>query len=163
MWNILLLILLTFMPLIELRLAIPVGILSGTLNLPFGLSVSGMGFNPLFVFLLATITNIVLGIIVFNLLYIFDEKLKKSRIGKKYIWALEKSQKKIHTYVEKYGIFGLAIFIGVPIPGSGVYMGSLGSFVIGMEKKDFYKGMAMGVLIAATIVTILTVSGMSLF
>ena len=42
-------------------------------------------------------------------------------------------------------------------------MGSLGAFVIGMDKKDFKKGMTIGVLFAATIVTLLTVLGMSLF
>ena len=127
------------------------------------MSISGMGLNPFLVFTIATITNILLGIIVFNILEIFDESLKRSRVGKKYIWALERGQRKIHPYVEKYGILGLAIFIGIPFPGSGVYMGSLGGFVIGMNKKDFYKGMALGVIIAAIIVTLLTIFGKGLF
>lgn len=162
-WNLFLLILLTFLPFVELRLSIPIGILSATLILPFGITISGMGFNPILVFVIATITNIILGILVFNFLYLFDEKLKKSKVGARYIRTLERAQRKIKPYVKKYAIFGLAIFVGIPIPGSGVYMGSLAGFVIGMEKKDFHKGMIFGVLIAATIVTLLTVLGKSLF
>lgn len=162
-WNVLLLMFLSFLPLIELRLAIPLGILSGTMNLPFGISLSGMGLNPLFVFAIASVSDILLGFLLFNLLYLFDNSLKNSRVGRKYILALERAQRKIKPSIDKYGILGLALFIGFPIPGSGVYMGSLGAFVIGMKKKDFYKGMILGVLFASTIVTLLTVLGISLF
>lgn len=152
-----------FLPLIEIRLAIPVGILTGIINLPFGISLSGFGFPPIFVFCLAIIMGFILGFILFNFLTIFDKHLQKSRFSKKYLKLLHHAQKKIHPYVEKYGILGLAIYISLPIPGTGVYMGSLGGYVLGIERKHFYLSLILGVIIAATVVTSLTVLGMMLF
>ena len=60
---------------------------------------------------------------------------------------------------EKYGIIGLALFIGVPLPGSGVYSGALGAYLLGFNFKDYFKAAVLGVLIAATIVTIVSIFG----
>ncbi len=158
-----LLIALTLLPLVELRLSIPVGILIGTMHLPFGISISGMGFNPILVFILVVSINILLGFLLFNLLIIFDKKLIKSRFNGKYLKALDRGQRRIKKYVDKYGTIGLALFIGIPLPGSGVYTGALGGFALGMNKKDFYKATIFGVLIAGIIVTILTLTGMTIF
>ncbi len=161
--QIIILCLITLIPLLELRLAIPVGILSGTINLPYNISMSGLGLNPLLVFSVVIITNILLGILIFHLLWIFDKKLKTTRFAEHYIRALERGQRKIKPYIDKYGILGLAIFISIPFPGSGVYTGSLGAFVIGMKKKDFYIANIIGVIVSGIIVTLLTLFGKSFF
>ena len=62
-------------------------------------------------------------------------------------------------YVEKYGEIGVAIFIGIPLPGSGVYTGSMGSYLLGVSKKDFIIACILGVLIAGTAVTLITLFG----
>ena len=72
---------------------------------------------------------------------------------------VEKTQKKIHKYVEKYGTLGVAIFIGIPLPGSGVYSGAIGSYVLGLSYKKFILAAILGVLIAGIIVTIVTLIG----
>ncbi len=161
--DILILIGLTIIPLVELRLAIPAGILSGTLHLPFNLTVTGLGLSPLIVFPIVIITNFLMGLLVFNLLRNLDFILRKSFIGKYYGKTLDHTRKQIHPYVEKYGVVGAVIFIGIPLPGSGVYTGSIGSFVLGLSRKEFYKASALGILIAGTIVTGLTISGMAIF
>ncbi len=151
------------LPLIEIRLAIPVGILSGAIILPFGIQLNGFGLNPLFVFILAIIMGFILGFILFNSLHIFDKYLQKSRFSKRYLKLLHHAQKKIHPYIEKYGFWGLAVYISLPIPGTGVYMGSLGGYVLGISRKRFYLSLLIGVTTAATIVTILTVLGKTIF
>jgi len=161
--DLLLLILITLLPFVELRLSIPVGILSGTISLPWGITASGFGLNPAIVFLVVSITNIVLGIFLFNLVSVFDRGLRNSKIRNHYSKFMDRSHRKLNPYVEKYGILGVAIFIGIPIPGSGVYMGSLGAFMLGLSKKQFYKASIVGVLIAATLVTLLTITGKTLF
>ncbi|NCN86696.1 small multi-drug export protein [archaeon] len=152
-----------FLPFIEIRLAIPAGILTGLLNLPFGISLKGFGFPPLFVFFLASVMGFLLAFILFNSLHFIDKPLKKSKFGKKYLKLLAHAQNKIKPYVDKYGLFGLAFYISLPIPGSGIYMGSLGGYVIGMEKKKFYMAALMGSTFAALIVTTLVVLGKMAF
>jgi uncharacterized membrane protein len=58
---------------------------------------------------------------------------------------------------------GVAIFIGIPLPGTGVYAAALGSNLIGLSYKKFIIADIIGVLIAGIIVTIITLSGRGLF
>lgn len=153
------LIALSSIPIIELKVAAPIAILSGTVNLPFGMTGTGLGINPFIVFGIVLITNISLGILSFNFLHRFDKRLKMSRMSRKYIKILERYQRKMKKSVEKYGIFSLIFFIGAPLPGSGVCTGSLAAFVSGMSKKQFYISNIIGVLISAAAVTIITVTG----
>lgn len=161
--EILILCLIVIIPFIELRLAIPVGILSGTMSLPWGITISGLGLNPFLVFFIAVVSNTILGILAFNFLIIFDGRLRKTRISKYYSKLLDKSQRRVKKYIEKYGVLGLAIFIGLPIPGSGVYSGSIGAFVLGFSKRNFYIANLMGVTLAGAIITILTLTGKAIF
>ena len=155
--EILILIALTFLPFLELRLAIPVGILATTFHLPYNITLTGFNLNPVLVLTICILANIVLGIIfyefLFKFLHIFERFPKFYKIIDKF---LTKSHKKVKPFVEKYGILGIALFIAVPLPGSGSYSGALGSFVLGISKKDFYIANAIGVTIAGILVTLLT-------
>ena len=161
--ELLILSLITVRPLVELRLSIPVGILAGSIALPYGMTLSGLGLNPIVVLLVAVIVNILLGMILFSFLNIFDERLKRTKIAGPYIKILDRSQRKISRYVDRYGKWGLLFFISLPVPGSGVYTGSIGAFIVGMKKKDFYLANAVGVSIAGILVTLITFFGRNIF
>jgi uncharacterized membrane protein len=160
---ILIVVLLTFMPLVELRLSIPVGILSGSVDLPFGITLSGLGMNFVIVFVIAVLANILLGFALFHIWEFLDERLRHSFLKKPYSRFMNKAHRKLKKFVDKYGVLGVALFIGIPFPGSGVYTGSLGAFVLGLDKKHFYKATIIGVLIAGILVTAITMTGISLF
>ena len=51
------------------------------------------------------------------------------------------------------GELGVAVFIGIPLPGSGVYTGAFGSYLIGLSKRKFAIANVIGVVIAAAAVT----------
>ena len=149
--NIILIIAITFLPFLELRASIPYGILF-----------LKMYWLPVFV--IAVITNIILGPIV----YFFLDKimpifLRIKIIDKIYQKYVEKTQKKIHKYVEKYGEAAVAIFIGIPLPGSGSYSGALAAYLIGLGYKKFIIANIIGVLIAGIVVTIITLTGATVF
>jgi len=76
---------------------------------------------------------------------------------------VEKTQKKIHKLVEKYGELSVAVFVGIPLPGSGVYSGALAAYLIGLDFKKFTIANIIGVLIAGTLVTIISLTGMQAF
>lgn len=160
---ILIIVLLTFMPLVELRLSIPVGILSGSVDLPFGITLSGLGVTPIIVFVIAVLSNILIGFALFHVWELFDESLRNSKVKKPYSKFMDRSHKKLKKFVDRYGVLGVALFIGIPLPGSGVYTGSLGAFVLGLSRKQFYKASILGVLIAGILVTLITLGGISLF
>ena len=139
-------VLLTFVPALELRASIP-----------FGILVAEKPWFPVLV--VAVVANIVLGPIIFFLLDKFIHLLLKISFVDR-IWnrMIQKTQKKIHPLVEKYGILGLSVFIGIPLPGSGVYSGAVGGYLLGFTRKEFYLSTVIGVLIAATAVTIVVMT-----
>ena len=110
------------------------------------------------------LANVILGIIVYLLLDFLIKLLVKIKwIGKCYDKVVERTQHKIEKWVEKYGWIGVGLFIGVPLPGSGVYTGALAAYLIGLKFKKFLMAEILGVLIAAAIVTFVVLSGASIF
>lgn len=161
--QVLTLFLITFMPFVELRLAIPLGILGGSLTFPGGIVISGLGMNPLAVFLICISANFALAIILYYILFKMDKLLRKSRIKNWYSNLRDKSEKKLEPFTKKWGALGVALFIAIPLPGSGVYMGTLGAFVLNLPRKKFLIASAVGVTLAGAIVTMLTITGIKLF
>lgn len=144
---ILLIILWTLVPALELRASIPIGIIGYNIAWPI-------------VFLVAVAANIILAPIVYffldKVVHIF---LRIKWINKIYSKHIERTQKRIRPYVEKYGHYGLALFIGVPLPGSGVYTGMFAAYLLGIGYKKSFLAAIIGVLIAGIIVTLISVTG----
>ena len=143
------LIWITLLPFLELRASIPYGVFKTELSL-------------LTIFLVCVITNIVLAPIVYfildNIVGLFTKIKFIDRIYQKIVI---RTQRRVHKYVEKYGVLGLALFIGVPLPGSGVYSGALAAYLLGFRKRDFFMAAVIGVLIAGTIVLLVSTAGNS--
>ncbi|MDP6523034.1 MAG: small multi-drug export protein [Kiritimatiellia bacterium] len=153
--NILLLTLITFIPALELRASIPMGILP--IPIPFLERTINQDMSWLTVVVVCVIANVVLGAMVFVILGPAFTFIRKWGWFDKRIWPiLERTRHKIHPYVEKYGEFGVAVFIGIPLPGSGVYTGAFGAYLLGLDRKKFMIANVLGVLIAAVAVTALS-------
>lgn len=66
--------------------------------------------------------------------------------------------------VQKYGFWGLLIFVMMPIPGTGVYAGTIAAYLFGIERKRGFLANMIGIFFSCIIVwvvTILTVKGMN--
>ena len=141
----------TLLPFLELRASIPYGVFKTELSL-------------LTIFLVCIVTNIILAPLVYffydNIVFLF---LKIKFIDQIYQKLVGRTQKRVHKYVEKYGVLGLALFIGVPLPGSGVYSGALAAYLLGFRKRDFLLAAIIGVLIAGTIVLLVSTAGNGVF
>ena len=151
MTEILKMVAITFIPTLELRASIPYGIF-------------GTDYSWLIVFLVTVIANIIIGIVI----YIFLEWIIKMMCFFKPIEILwnryiERTQHKIQKGVEKYGEWAVAVFIGIPLPGSGVYTGAVAAFLIGLNFRKFLVANIIGVIIAGILVTIICLSGSELF
>ncbi len=148
--EILLVIFITFIPGLEVRASIPYGILLG--GLPWWL-----------VFLVAFGSDIVLAVISY---FIFAKAIhlinKIKLIGNLYERAVVRTQKKISPYVEKYGKWGLAAFIAIPLPGSGDITGALAANLLGMRFKSFLMSAIVGTAGASITVTAIVMTGVGL-
>ncbi|RLI98964.1 MAG: hypothetical protein DRP06_04420 [Candidatus Aenigmatarchaeota archaeon] len=150
-YNLLLIVLLTFLPTLELRFSIPYALLI-------------LEMNPLVAFFIIILANIAIGEIIFySLNTILPYVLKIKIFERIYDKCVKRIQKKMHKQVDKYGTIGLALFIGVPLPGSGVWTGALAAFLLGFKRKDFSMANIAGVLIAGVIVTFVVIAGVNGF
>ena len=77
-------------------------------------------------------------------------------------WLFARTRRKLSRQVEKYGPWALALFVGIPLPVTGVWTGALAAFVFGLEKKRAFLALAAGAVIAAVIVSCLTLGAIHL-
>jgi uncharacterized membrane protein len=126
-------------PIFELRGAIPLGI--------------HFGLNPLTIFALAIVGNL---IPIFPVLYFLEkgtDLLRKTKLGDRFfIWLFERTRKKSEI-VEKYEWWGLMLFVAIPLPGTGAWSGCVAAHVMGLNKFKSFFPIALGVLIAGIIVS----------
>jgi uncharacterized membrane protein len=143
--SIVILSLITLVPALELRASIPAGIFKMRDSISWPM-----------VALICTIANIILGWLVFLVMAPAFNLIRRWPWFDRTIWPiLERTRHKLHPYVEKYGELGVAVFIGIPLPGSGVYTGAFGSYLLGLDRRKFAIANVIGVIIAAVAVTAL--------
>jgi uncharacterized membrane protein len=151
MKSILILILITLIPTLELRASIPFGILKG--DLPWWTVV-----------IVCMITNMVLGPLVYLALDKGVGFLQRfAWLDRLYQRTVERTQRRIQKSVDRYGEIGVALFIGIPLPVTGSYSGALGAYLIGLGYRKFIVANLIGVLMAGAIVTAVVLSGVEAF
>ena len=64
-----------------------------------------------------------------------------------------RARRKLKEKVDKFGYWGLVVFVGIPLPVTGAYTGALGAWILGMNPKRSVLYIAIGVLLSAIIVT----------
>ena len=126
---------LTLVPWIELRGSIPYGI--------------ALGLNPILVLLFCIVVNILLLLPLFFFLDHLFPFIRHWAIIDKIVMRV---QAKSEKYVDRWGFVGLALFVGVPLPGSGVYSGALAAYLLGIPKKKAFQAIVLGVAIAGVVV-----------
>ncbi|MDR1748281.1 MAG: small multi-drug export protein [Spirochaetaceae bacterium] len=72
---------------------------------------------------------------------------------------VERARAKLHKGVERWGWFGVALFVAVPLPVTGAWTGTLGAWVLGLRKRKTLPAVIIGVIIAGAIVTAVTILG----
>ncbi len=65
---------------------------------------------------------------------------------------LEGIRIKAHPKVERYGFWGLVLFVAVPLPGTGAYAGTAAAWLLEIEWKKGLGAVVVGVAIAGTVV-----------
>lgn len=107
-------------------------------------------------FLISFLGNIVpIPFILILINWIFEVLKKVPGIKKIIYWLEEKTLKKRDT-IDKYGIWGLLIFVAIPLPGTGGWTGALLASLLHLDKKKSFIVISMGVFIAGLIITVLS-------
>ena len=86
---------------------------------------------------------------------IFDW-LKKTKLFRPMVEKLENRAMGKKDQIEKYEFWGLLLFVGIPLPGTGAWTGSLIASMLGIKFKKAFPAVILGVFLAAFIMTILS-------
>lgn len=94
-------------------------------------------------------------IVLLFLRFVLD-LFEKWSVTKKIVTWLEKKVEEKREQIDKYGYLGLIIFVGIPLPGTGAWTGSLIAIMLGMNRKKSFVCILLGILLAAIIMSILS-------
>ena len=82
--------------------------------------------------------------------------MERWSVTKKIVKWLEKKGNSKRSQIDKYGYLGLILFVGIPLPGTGAWTGSLVAILLGLDKKKSFLCILVGVMLAALIMSILS-------
>lgn len=68
------------------------------------------------------------------------------------IWIARRAKVGSGDKIKKYGFWGLIFFVMIPLPGTGVYAGSIAGYIFKVETKTAFKANAIGIIISSLIV-----------
>ncbi len=137
---------LTLLPIAELRGGLPYALANG---------IRWIAAYPYCVFINALVAPIV---------YIFLDSLHKllyrwgfyARIFDKIV---ERARHKLTAKVERFGFWGVAVFVGIPLPITGAWTGTLGAWILGLSRRKTMLAVLVGVGISGLIVSAIFLLG----
>ena len=132
--------LISMLPFVELRGSIPYGFF--------------MNLNPVMVFFVAIIGNMVPVPIILLFLEDIEKFLRKwRRIEKILDWIFSRTYKKANEKVRRWEYLSLIFFVAIPLPGTGAWTGSLIAYLFKIDIKKAIIMILAGVILAGIIVT----------
>ncbi len=145
--------LISMVPLVELRGAIPVSQLQGLPIVP------------------SYIVCIIGNMLPVPIIYLFARKVlewgaDKPLIGGFFSFCLEKGEKggkKLQAKAGRGLFLALLLFVGIPIPGTGAWTGTLAASILDMDFKSSVTAVMLGVLLAGIIMGIASVTAVGMF
>ena len=140
----------SMIPVVELRGAIPVA--------------TGMGLSPAVAIPVAMIGNLLpIPFIIVFIKNIFAWMRSVSPKLNKVVDKMEAKAEKNKEKVLRYAFWGLAIFVAIPLPGTGAWTGALVAAMLDMPLKKAFPSIVLGVLGAGIIVAFVSYGAAALF
>ena len=133
-------LILSILPIAELRGGIPYALLKGYPIWQAWLGCVAANFlvGPIVFVFLNTLHKLLYGITFYKRL--FD-------------WFERRVRNKTAHLIDKYGFWGVAIFVAIPLPVTGAYTGSMAAWLFKLDFKRSMLAVMVGVIIAGIIVT----------
>ena len=146
--------LISMVPLVELRAGVPFAV--------------GMGLDYFTALIVCAVANM----LPVPVIYFFARKVllwgrDKQYIGKFFTFCLEKGEKggqKLTRAAGRQGLFvALMLFVGIPLPGTGAWTGTLAASFLNMGIKSTTLAVSLGVVIAGIIMGVVSMAGLHIF
>ena len=132
----------SLMPILELR----GGLLAASL----------LGLGPVKSYIITVIANIIpVPFILWGINSLLNWMRKTKKLSKIAKW-LDKKVEKHKGQIEKFGFWGLVLFVGIPLPGTGAWTGCLIAAVLEMDRKKAFLAAMIGIFMASIIMMLIS-------
>lgn len=127
----------------EARVGIPLGVVRG--------------LHPVWAYVIGLGANLLVFPIFMAMIRLFDRKLWRYHgYRKQSIKMMRRAKRGVGAKIEKYGFWGLMVFVMIPLPVTGAYMGVIASRVLNIHPKKAFTAISIGVTISCTIIGVVT-------
>jgi len=131
-------------------------------GIPYGMF---QGVNIYVVLATCFLANLlVFPLMIFFLNTMNSQLLRWPQYKKAAVYVARKAKDNSADKIKKYGFWGLVVFVMIPLPGTGVYAGSIATYLFKIEKRKAFMANTIGILISSLIVwgmTLATMKGMA--
>ena len=133
--------LISFSPFGEARAGIPYGELNG---LPIML-----------VFIVGLVANLLVFPIFYKAIELANKHLWKNLLYKRTaLYLSSRARTKTRTVIKKYGVWGLMVFVMIPLPITGAYIGTIAAYIFGISYRKSLIAISSGITISSTMVAL---------
>jgi len=127
-------------------------------GIPYGML---KGHNIYVVFLVCFVANAM----VFPLVIFFLEKVNRFFTKWKFykksaIFIARRAKNGSGRNIQRFGFLGLVLFVMIPLPGTGVYAGSIASYLFKIERKRAFLANTIGIFFSSVIIWLATLLSM---
>ncbi len=128
-------------------------------GIPYGLL---KGVNIYLVFISCFLANVlVFPIMMFFLHKVNGYLLRWNWYKKAALWVARRAKTGSGDKIKKYGFWGLLFFVMIPLPGTGVYAGSIASYIFKIKKRKAFLANTIGIFFSSLIIWVTTVLSMN--
>ena len=122
-------------------------------GIPYGIH---QGLDIKIVFIVGLFANLLVFPVFYRVITFSNKYLLKNEFYKRLVLFLESRAKtKTKHVIQKYGIWGLMIFVMIPLPVTGAYIGTIAAFVYKINYKKAFLAISSGITISCLLVVFL--------
>lgn len=114
--------------------------------------------NPLSSYIISIIGNIIPIPFILLLMSKILDKMRTCKVSflNKIASFLDKKVEKNKEKIQKFGYWGIVLFVGIPLPGTGAWTGSLIASVLELDKKKTFGAVLLGIFMASLLMMLVS-------
>ena len=127
---------------------------------PFGEARAGIpygelnGLPILLVFVIGLAANLLIFPLCYRVIKFSKKHFSKNEFYKKsVIYLSSRAKSRTKTMIKKYGVWGLMVFVMIPLPVTGAYTGTIAAYLFRISYKKSLIAISIGVTISSIMVT----------
>lgn len=127
-------------------------------GIPYGMY---QGVNEYLVFVVCFGANVlVFPMMMFFLEYINRHLVKWRFYKRSAVFVGQRAKKGSGKKIQRFGFLGIVLFVMIPLPGTGVYAGSIAAYLFKMKKREAFAANTIGIFFSSVIIWVATLLSM---